>query len=93
MLVQLRHVLTHPAVDDDEASLTADALMRIEDAREITAPTVVWCLPTASVVDAHPGWWNVAWFVFIALGAVTLALITLWTAMSGTAARHAAAGG
>ncbi|MFG2752426.1 hypothetical protein [Streptomyces xanthophaeus] len=93
MLVQLRHVLTHPAVADDEASLTADALMRIEDAREIAAPTVVWCLPTASVVEAHPGWWNIAWFGFIALGAVTLALITLWTATSGTAARTAAAGG
>ncbi|MGW6876107.1 hypothetical protein ACWGHA_27675 [Streptomyces xanthophaeus] len=93
MLVQLRHVLTHPAVADDEASLTADALMRIEDAREIAAPTVVWCLPTASVVEAHPGWWNIAWFVCIALGAVTLALITLWTATSGTAARTAAAGG
>ena len=42
MVVQLRHVLTHPVVADDEVSLTADVIMRVEDAREVAAPTVVW---------------------------------------------------
>ncbi|MGH3310471.1 MAG: hypothetical protein ACRDP3_07765 [Streptomyces sp.] len=90
MVVQLRHILTHPVVADDEVSLTADVIMRVEDARDATTPTVVWCLPVASVLDAAPGWWITAWIVFVALGAVTLALITVWTARNGTVARHVA---
>ncbi|MET9874052.1 hypothetical protein ABZZ36_05360 [Actinacidiphila glaucinigra] len=88
-VVQLRHVLTHPVVADDEASLTADVLMRVEDAREVATPTVVWSLPVVSVFDTGLGWWNAAWLVFVALSAVTLALITARTAQSGTVARHA----
>ncbi|OEU90137.1 hypothetical protein DB35_02095 [Streptomyces abyssalis] len=84
-VVQLRHVLTHPVVADDEASLTTDFLMRVEDAREVTTPTLVWCLPTASVLAAVPGSWITAWIVFVALSAVTLALITVGT---GLAARR-----
>ncbi|WP_314175797.1 hypothetical protein [Streptomyces winkii] len=83
--VQLRHVLTHPVVADDEVSLTADGIMRVEDAREVTTPTVVWCLPVASVLDTVPGWWVAAWCVFVALSAVSLALITVRT---GLAARR-----
>ncbi|MFD3538472.1 hypothetical protein ACFWUQ_03105 [Streptomyces sp. NPDC058662] len=97
VVVQLRHVLTHPAVADDEAALTADAIMRTEDAREIAAPTTVWCLPwflPAAAADTGFGWWYAAWFVLIGGGAVTLALITLRTARRGAAtARRAAAGG
>ncbi|MFC4495801.1 hypothetical protein ACFPA8_16865 [Streptomyces ovatisporus] len=85
MVVQLRHVLTHPVVADDEASLTTDFIMRVEDARDATTPSVVWCLPVASVLDTVPGWWILAWCLFIALGAITLALITVWT---GLAARR-----
>jgi hypothetical protein len=92
MVVQLRHILTHPVVADDEVSLTADVIMRVEDAREVATPTVVWCLPIASVFDTALGWWNAAWLVFIAVSAVTLALITVWTASSGTVARHAMSG-
>ncbi|SCK24651.1 hypothetical protein H181DRAFT_01873 [Streptomyces sp. WMMB 714] len=83
--VQLRHVLTHPVVADDEVSLTADGIMRVEDARNVTTPTVVWCLPTVSVLDTAPGWWVAAWCVFVALGAVSLALITV---SAGLAARR-----
>ncbi len=83
--VQLRHVLTHPVVADDEVSLTADGIMRVEDARDVTTPTAVWCLPTVSVLDTAPGWWVAAWCVFVALGAVSLALITV---SAGLAARR-----
>ncbi|MFE0627020.1 hypothetical protein ACFW3D_08640 [Streptomyces sp. NPDC058864] len=89
MVVQLRHVLTHPVVADDEASLTADVIMRVEDAREVATPTVVWSLPVVSVFETALGWWNVAWLVFIVLSAVAFALITARTAQSGTVARHA----
>ncbi|TDD64702.1 hypothetical protein [Actinomadura rubrisoli] len=93
MIVQLRHILTHPVVADDEVSLTADVIMRVEDAREVATPTVVWCLPVASVFDTALGWWNAAWLVFVALGAITLALIVARTARSSTVARHATSGG
>lgn len=83
--VQLRHVLTHPVVADDEVSLTADVIMRVEDARDVTTPTLVWCLPTVSVLATAPGWWITAWVVFIALSAFALALITVGT---GLAARR-----
>lgn len=84
-VVQLRHVLTHPVVADDEASLAADGLMRAEDARDVTTPTVLWCLPAASVFDTAPGWWVAAWCVFVALNALALALITV---SNGLAARR-----
>jgi hypothetical protein len=87
--VQLRHVLTHLAVADDEVSLTADVIMRVEDARNIATPTVVWSLPVVSVFDTPLGWWNAAWLVFIVLSVIALALITARTAQSFTVAQHA----
>ncbi|MBB2948351.1 hypothetical protein FB565_008134 [Actinoplanes lutulentus] len=89
MGVQLRHLLTHPAVADDEVSLTADAIMRVEDARNLAAPTVVWCLPVVSLLAAVPGWWTAAWLVFIVLGTVALIVINARTPSSGTVARLA----
>jgi hypothetical protein len=89
LLVQLRHILTHPAVADDEISLTADLIMRVEDAREIAAPTVVWSLPVVSMSATAPGWWTAGWLAFIVLGVVTLALITARTPHSGVVARNA----
>jgi hypothetical protein len=88
-VVQLRHILTHPVVADDQDSLTADVIMRVEDARDAAAPTVVWCLPIVSVFSSTPGWWGAAWLVFVVLGAVLLALIHARTPSSGTVARHA----
>lgn len=87
--VQLRHLLAHPAVAEDEVSLTADAIMRVEDARAVAAPTVVWCLPVVSLVDSAPGWWNAAWVAFVVVGVIALWLIEARTAPSGTVARHA----
>jgi hypothetical protein len=90
-VVQLRHVLTHPIVADDEASLTADVIMRVEDAREVAMPTVVWSvwtLPVVSVFSTGFGWWTVAWPAFIVLSVVALALIDTRTARSGVVARQ-----
>ncbi|GAB3854002.1 hypothetical protein ACFPIJ_61460 [Dactylosporangium cerinum] len=89
ILVQLRHVLTHPAVADDEASLTADLAMRVEDAREIATPTAVWSLPVASVFATAFGWWLVAWMAFIVLSTAALVLVNARTARSGVVARQA----
>ena len=88
-VVQLRHVLTHPVVAEDEVSLTADVIMRVEDARDVATPTVVWSLPVVSVFGTALGWWNAAWLVFIVLGVIALALVNAWTARSGVVARHA----
>lgn len=90
-VVQLRHVLTHPVVADDEVSLTADVIMRVEDARVGGAPTAgwsVWSLPVVSVFGATVGWWNAAWLAFIVLSAVALAVIEARAARSATVARH-----
>jgi hypothetical protein len=89
MVVQLRHVLTHPAVADDEASLTTDLAMRVEDAREIATPSAVWSLPVASVFTTGLGWWLAAWMAFIVLTTAALVLVTMRTARSGAVARQA----
>jgi hypothetical protein len=90
MVVQLRHILTYPVVADDEVSLTADVIMRVEDARDVTVPSVVWCLPVVSVFSTALGWWNVAWLVFIVLSVIALALINARTPRSAMVARQAA---
>jgi hypothetical protein len=91
VVVQLRHVLTHPAVADDEVSLTADVIMRVEDARVGAVPTsvwTVWSLPVVSVFGTAFGWWNAAWLVFIVLSVVVQALIEARTERTATVARH-----
>ncbi|MCO8269601.1 hypothetical protein M1L60_03235 [Actinoplanes sp. TRM 88003] len=84
--VQLRHVLTHPVVAADEGTLRADFLMRVEDAREVALPTVVWSLPVVSVFDTGLDPWNTGWLVFIVLSATALALITFRDARKALAA-------
>jgi hypothetical protein len=91
-VVQLHHIVTHPVVADDEASLTADVIMRVEDAREVAVPTVVWSLPVVSVIATVPGWWTAVWGAFIGLGVVALALINRRTASSAAVARNATGG-
>lgn len=88
VVVQLHHVLTHPVVADDEVSLTADVVMRVEDARVGAAPTAVWSLPVVSVFSTTFGWWNAAWLTFIVLSVIALALMEARTARSATVARH-----
>ncbi|MBM2618541.1 hypothetical protein JIG36_23580 [Actinoplanes sp. LDG1-06] len=86
--VQLRHVLTHPVVADDEGSLKADFLMRVEDAREVALPTVVWSLPVVSVFDTGLDPWNTGWLVFIVLSVIAVVLITAWDGRNALAARR-----
>ncbi|GID32488.1 hypothetical protein [Paractinoplanes brasiliensis] len=86
--VQLRHVLTHPVVADDESSLKADFLMRVEDAHAVALPTVVWSLPVVSVFDTGLDPWNTGWLVFIVLSVIALALITARDARSALAAQR-----
>jgi hypothetical protein len=91
VVVQLRHILTHPVVADDEVSLTADVIMRVEDARVGATPTAVWSvwsLPVVSVFSTTFGWWNAAWLAFIVLSVIALALIEARTARCATVARH-----
>ncbi|MFI2237205.1 hypothetical protein [Streptomyces chrestomyceticus] len=87
-VVQLRHVLVRPVVADDEGSLTADVVMRVEDARDVATPSVVWCLPAVSVFGTGLGWWTAAWLAFVVLSVIALALITARTARSATVARN-----
>jgi len=86
--VQLRHVLTHPVVADDEGSLKADFLMRVEDAREVGLPTVVWSLPVVSVFDNGLDPWNTGWLAFVILSVIALALITAGDVRGALAAQH-----
>jgi heme/copper-type cytochrome/quinol oxidase subunit 4 len=86
--VQLRHVLTHPVVADDEGTLKADFLMRVEDAREVALPTVVWSLPVVSVFDTGLDPWNTGWLAFIILSVIALALITARDGRRALAAQH-----
>ncbi|GIJ50216.1 hypothetical protein Val02_71020 [Virgisporangium aliadipatigenens] len=89
VVVQLRHILTHAVVADDADSLTADVVMRVEDARDVAVPTVVWSLPVVSVFSTAFGWWNVAWIGFVVLSVVALALIDRRSPRSGVVARRA----
>ncbi|SNY49768.1 hypothetical protein [Paractinoplanes atraurantiacus] len=86
--VQLRHVLAHPVVADDEGTLRADFLMRVEDAREVAVPTVVWSLPVVSVFDTGLDPWNTGWLVFIVLSVIALVLITAWDGRRALAAQR-----
>ncbi|MDP9793263.1 hypothetical protein J2S43_001775 [Catenuloplanes nepalensis] len=87
-VVQLRHVLTHSVVADDEDSLRADLLMRVEDAREVALPTAVWSLPVVSVFDTGLDPWNTGWLVFIVLSVIAIALITVRDGRNALAARR-----
>jgi len=89
--VQLRHVLTHPVVADDEVSLTADVIMRIEDVRIGAVSTTVWSvwsLPVVSVFGTAFGWWQISWMIFIVLSVAAQALIESRTARISAVARQ-----
>lgn len=90
--LQLRDLLARPVVAEDEVSLTADVIMRVEDARELTAPGVPWALPVVLLFGTAPVWWNAASLVLMALGVVTLSLIHAKTPPIVTVARRAMSG-
>ncbi|MET0419219.1 MAG: hypothetical protein ABW022_24665, partial [Actinoplanes sp.] len=89
IIMQLRQVLASPAVADDEASLTADVIMRVEDARALTTPSLVWCLPAIFLYGESLGWWNAVALALVVAGAIALSLIQIRAAGVGTAARRA----
>jgi hypothetical protein len=90
-IMQLRQVLASPAVADDEASLTADVIMRVEDARALVTPSLVWSLPPIFLYGESLGWWNAVALGLVVAGAIAFALLHLRTAGVGTAARRAMA--
>ncbi len=90
-IMQLRQVLASPAVAEDEASLTADVIMRVEDARTLVTPSLVWSLPAIFLYGESLGWWNAVSLVLVVAGALALGLIQTRTAGAGTAARRAMA--
>ena len=88
-VLQLRQVLASPAVAEDEASLTADVIMRVEDARALVTPSLVWSLPAIFLYGDSLGWWNAVSLALIVAGAIALYLIQARTTGIGTAARRA----
>jgi hypothetical protein len=91
ILMQMRQVLASPAVAEDEASLTADVIMRVEDARALVTPSLVWSLPAIFLYGGSLGWWNAVSLALVVVGAIALGLIQLRTAGVGAAARRALA--
>jgi hypothetical protein len=91
VIMQLRQVLASPAVAEDEASLTADVIMRVEDARALVTPSLVWSLPAIFLYGDSLGWWNAVSLALVVAGAIALGLIQARTTGVETAARRAMA--
>lgn len=90
-IMQLRQVVASPAVAEDEASLTADVIMRVEDARALVTPSLVWTLPAIFLYGESLGWWNAVSLALVVAGAIALWQIQIRTAGVETAARRAMA--
>ncbi|MEV0195077.1 hypothetical protein [Nonomuraea sp. NPDC050691] len=87
--LHLRDLLRRPVVAEDEVSLTADVIMRVEDAREVAVPSVLWALPVVLVFGSAPGWWKVASLLFMLGGLAACVAIHARTPSSATVARRA----
>ncbi|MGC5009376.1 hypothetical protein ACLQ2R_01290 [Streptosporangium sp. DT93] len=88
LAVQLRHLLRHPVVAEDEESLTADVIMRVEDARELTTPNVQWSLPMILLFGTAPGWLSAASITYVLLGVVACVALRFRTPSSAAVARR-----
>ncbi|MCA2224743.1 hypothetical protein [Nonomuraea aurantiaca] len=86
--LQLRELLARPVVAEDEVSLTADVIMRIEDARDGNAPSVLLGLPVVLLLGSAPGWWNVASLGFMLLGLAAVIAVQARTPSCADTARH-----
>ncbi|WP_310740525.1 hypothetical protein [Microbispora sp. H10885] len=86
--VQLRHLLRRPVVAEDEESLTADVIMRVEDARDLTTPSVQWSLPMVLLFGTAPGWWSAAAVANVIVGMVVCVALRVRTPSSATVARR-----
>ncbi|MDF5755139.1 hypothetical protein [Spongiactinospora sp. TRM90649] len=87
--MQLRHLLRHPVVAEDEESLTADVIMRVEDARDLTTPSVQLSLPMVLLFGTAPGWWGAAAVAYLILSMVALVALRFKTPSSAAVARQA----
>ncbi|TDD08677.1 hypothetical protein E1292_11090 [Nonomuraea deserti] len=87
--MQLRHLLRRPVMAEDEESLTADVIMRVEDARELTMPSVQWSLPMVLLFGTAPGWWSAAAVAYLILGLAACVALQARTPSSATVARRA----
>ena len=76
---------------EDEVSLTADVIMRVEDARALATPRLVWSLPAIFLYGDSLGWWNAVALALVVAGALALCLIEMRTAGVGTMARRSLA--
>ncbi|MEU1727046.1 hypothetical protein [Nonomuraea sp. NPDC005692] len=88
-VLQLREMLARPVVAEDEVSLTADVVMRIEDARESSAPAVLWSLPVVLLSGFAPGWWSAASVGFLVLGMLALVAVHVRAPSYAATARRA----
>ncbi|MFG1686095.1 hypothetical protein ACGFNP_38445 [Nonomuraea sp. NPDC049269] len=86
--LQLRELLARPVVAEDEVSLTADVIMRIEDARDSNAPSVFLGLPVVLLLGSAPGWWNAAALTFMVLGLAAVIAVQARTPSCAATARH-----
>lgn len=75
--VRLRHLLTRPVVADDATSLTADVIMRVEDARDTSVPSVLVTLPVVLLFGTAPGWWGAAAMTFLLIGSVGTVVVQM----------------
>ncbi|WP_433384700.1 hypothetical protein ACQPZX_24270 [Actinoplanes sp. CA-142083] len=91
LVMQLRQVLASPAVAEDEVSLTADVVMRVEDARALVTPSLVWSLPAIFLYGDSLGWWNAVAIALVVAGVIAFCVIQLRAGAVGTAARRAMA--
>ncbi|MEV0388219.1 hypothetical protein [Nonomuraea sp. NPDC050643] len=89
LVLQLRHLLRHPVVAEDEESLTADVIMRVEDARLLTTPNVQWALPIVLLFGTAPGWWGAASVAYLILGLAAFVALHKRAPSSATVARRA----
>ncbi|MBB2914153.1 putative integral membrane protein [Streptosporangium becharense] len=87
--MQLRHLLRYPVVAEDEESLTADVIMRVEDARDLTTPSVQWSLPMVLLFGTAPGWLSAAAVAYLILGLAAYIALRARTPSSTTVARRA----
>ncbi|MEU4540073.1 hypothetical protein AB0G15_35055 [Streptosporangium sp. NPDC023825] len=67
LIMQLRHLLRRPVVAEDEESLTVDVIMRVEDARELSMPSVYLSLPLVLLFGSAPVWWGAAAIAYLIL--------------------------
>ncbi|NUR91887.1 MAG: hypothetical protein HOY71_48090 [Nonomuraea sp.] len=89
LALQLRHLLRRPVVAEDEDSLTADVIMRVEDARELVVPSVQWTLPMVLLFGTAPAWWSAAAVAYLLLGLAVVVLLQARTPSSAAVARRA----